>query len=457
MSKSKSNAQFDYDYFVIGGGSGGVRSARIAATHGAKVGLAEGRHYGGTCVNIGCVPKKLMAYAADYHEAFKDAQGYGWSMENIQFNWNTLIENKDKEINRLNSIYKTMLNNSGVETFDENATFKDAHTLIVGDKEITADKILIAVGGVPRPPKYQGAEHTVISDDLFSLDKLPRHIVIEGAGYIGVEFAHIFHGLGSKVTLIHRGDQILRGFDHDIRDFLAKEMKKQGIFTHLEENITKIEDKNGKKTVFIDKNSEIECDLVLSAIGRVANTENLNLGLANVATKENGAIIVNEHFQTSVDHIYAVGDVIDRMQLTPVALAEGHALADTLFNNQTGRTVSYKNIPTAVFSKPNIGTVGMSEEEAREAGHNVKIFKSDFKPMRNTLARNEERSFMKLIVDADTDVVLGAHMCGDDAAEIMQGIGIAVNMGATKADFDRTIGIHPTSAEEFVTMRTPVS
>lgn len=448
---------YDYDYLVIGGGSGGVRSARIAASHGAKVGLAEGRHYGGTCVNIGCVPKKLMAYASDYSDAFKDARGYGWSMENIQFDWSVLIENKDKEINRLNSIYKKMLNNSGVETFDENATFKDAHTLLVGDKEITADKILIAVGGTPRPPQYPGAEHSVISDDLFYLDKLPEHIVIEGAGYIGVEFAHIFHGLGSKVTLIHRGDQILRGFDHDIRDFLAKEIKKQGITVHLETNIVKIDNKNSKKSVYTDKNGEIECDLVLSAIGRIPNTQKLNLDHIGVEIKDNGAIIVNNAFQTSVDHIYAVGDVIDRMQLTPVALAEGHVLADTLFNAQKDRAVSYKNIPTAVFSKPNIGTVGMSEEDSREAGHSVKIFKSDFKPMRNTLSGNEERSFMKLIIDADTDVVLGAHMCGDDAAEIMQGIGIAVNMGATKADFDRTIGIHPTSAEEFVTMRTPVS
>jgi glutathione reductase (NADPH) len=449
--------QFDYDYFVIGGGSGGVRSARIAASHGAKVGLAEGRHYGGTCVNIGCVPKKLMAYAADYSDSFEEARGYGWSVDNIQFNWDTLIQNKDKEINRLNGIYKTMLEKAGVQTFDENATFIDEHTLLVGETKVTADKILIATGGKPKYPTYEGAEHTVISDDLFYLDKQPEHIVIEGAGYIGVEFAHIFHGLGSKVTIIHRGDQILRGFDHDVRNFLANEMQKQGINVVLETNIAKIEDKSGQKIVFTDKNDQIKCDLVLSSIGRIPNTDILNLENIGVKTNQKGAIQINEHYQTSVEHIYAVGDVIDKMQLTPVALAEGHALADTLFNEQKDRTVSYKNIPTAVFSKPNIGTVGLSEEEAKEAGHKVKIFKSDFKPMRHTLSGSDERSLMKLVVDAETDIVLGAHMCGHDSAEIMQGIGIAVNMGVTKADFDRTIGIHPTSAEEFVTMREPVS
>lgn len=448
---------FDFDYFVIGGGSGGVRSARIAAGHDAKVGLAEGRHYGGTCVNIGCVPKKLMVYASDYADAFKGAGGYGWSMENIQFDWNTLIENKDKEINRLNGIYKKMLKNSGVETFDDNATFKDAHTLFIGDKEITADKILIATGGKPRQPSYIGAEHAVISDDLFYLKKLPEHIVIEGAGYIGVEFAHIFHGLGSKVTLIHRGDQILRGFDQDIRNFLDKEIEKQGINVHLKTNIVKIEEKDGNKIVITDTDEEISCDLVLSAIGRIPNTDILNLDHIGVKTKNNGQVVVCDDFKTSLDHVFAVGDVTDRIQLTPVALAEGHVLADRLFNNQKDRCVSYINIPTAVFSKPNISSVGFTEEEARAEGYELKIFKSDFKPMKHSLSDSEERSFMKLIVCKKSDKVLGAHMCGHDAAEIMQGIGIAVNMGATKADFDRTIGIHPTSAEEFVTMREPVS
>ncbi len=452
---SKNN--YDYDYFVIGGGSGGVRSARIAAGHGAKVGLAEGRHYGGTCVNIGCVPKKLMAYASDYKLSFEEARGFGWRMDNLHFDWPTLITNKDKEINRLNSIYKSMLEKANVETFDENATFKDEHTLLVGDKEITADKILIATGGYPRTPDYPGAEHTVISDDLFYLKSLPEHVVIEGAGYIAVEFAHIFHGLGSEVTIIHRGDQVLRGFDHDIRDFINQEIEKQGVKVIFEANIVKVEEDNGKKTVFVDNDDKIDCDLVLSAIGRLPNSASLNLDNIGVNTKPDGQVIVNDDFQTSVDHVYAVGDVIDRMQLTPVALAEGHVLADRLFNDQADRAVSYQNIPTAVFSHPNIAAVGLTEEEAREKGHNLKIFKSDFKPLRHTLSESEERSLIKLIVDAKTDKILGAHMCGHDAPEIMQGIGIALNMGATKADFDRTIGIHPTSAEEFVTMREPVS
>lgn len=445
-----------YDYFVIGAGSGGVRSTRIAAGHGAKVGIAEGRHYGGTCVNIGCVPKKLFAYASDYGPAFNDAKGFGWTTENIKFDWKTLIANKDKEIHRLQGIYQNLLKNSGVTTYDCMARFKDANTVIVGDQEITADKILIATGGKPRKPSYDGAEHTIISDEAFYLDSMPEHIVIEGGGYIGVEFAHIFHGLGAKVTLIHRGDNILRGFDQDIRNFLANEMTKQGINIILEENISKIELNNSKKHVFTDKNQEIECDLVLSAIGRVPNIDNLGLNNAGVTHKENGQIIVNDNYQTNIQHIYAVGDVTDKIQLTPVALAEGHVLADRLFNNQPERAVSYKNIPTAVFSNPNIGTVGLSEEEANNAGHEVVIFKSDFKAMRHTLSGRDERNLMKLVVDKKTDVILGAHMCGADSAEIMQGIGIAVNMGATKADFDRTIGIHPTSAEEFVTMRTPV-
>lgn len=446
-----------YDYFVIGAGSGGVRSARIAASHGAKVGIAEGRHYGGTCVNIGCVPKKLLAYASDYGPAFDDARAYGWSFDNLGFDWKTLIQNKDKEINRLQDIYHNILKNAGVVTYDGMATFKDSHTVIVNDQEIMADKFLIATGGKPRKPSYPGAEHVITSDDAFYLEKLPSHVVIEGAGYIGVEFAHIFHGLGAKVTLIHRGDQILRGFDQDIRYFLANEMAKQDISIVLEANIDKIENKNDQKTVFTDKNDEIKCDLVLTAIGRVPNIDHLSLDNTNIKYKENGQIIVNEDYQTSEEHIYAVGDVTDRVQLTPVALAEGHVLADKLFNNQKDRAVSYSNIPTAVFSNPNIGTVGLTEEEAREKGYEVQIFKSDFKSLRHTLSGRDERNLMKLIVDKKSDKILGAHMCGADSAEIMQGVGIAVNMGATKADFDRTIGIHPTSAEEFVTMRTPVT
>jgi len=449
--------QYDYDYFVIGAGSGGVRSSRIAAAHlkdsGGKVGIAEAADLGGTCVNIGCVPKKLFAYASDFGPTFEDAKGYGWSVGETVFDWKTLIKNKDKEISRLNGIYEKILGNAGVEIIQGYAKFIDEHTLDVDGKKITADKILIATGGKPRKPSYKGAEHAIVSDDAFYLDTLPEHVVIEGGGYIGVEFAHIFHGMGAKVTLIHRGDKILRGFDEDIRDFLLNEMQKQGINTLLEQNISEISENNGIKHVLTDKNDKIECDLVLSAIGRVPYTQNLGLDSARVEHKPNGQIIVDEDYQTNIPNIYAVGDVTDRIQLTPVAIAEGHVLADRLFNNQPNRAVSYENIPTAVFSNPPIGTVGLTESEAREKFSNIKCFTSDFKPMIHTLSGRDERCFMKLIVDTDTDKVVGAHICGRDAPEMMQAIGVALKCGATKSDFDATIGIHPTSAEEFVTMR----
>ncbi len=447
---------YDYDYFVIGAGSGGVRSARIAAGHGAKVAIAESTHFGGTCVNIGCVPKKLLSYAADYNPSFDDAKGFGWEHDNRRFDWTTLIKNKNDEINRLNGIYEKLLNNTGVTIFNGEARFVDEHTIQIGDKTVTADKVLIATGGKPRQPRYEGGEHAVVSDEAFYLEKLPKHVVIQGGGYIGVEFAHIFHGLGAKVTLIHRGDQVLRGFDADIRHFLASEMEKQGINIKLETDIARITKKSDELTVFCTNNDEITCDLVFSAIGRVPNTQNLGLDKLNIDQKDNHEIIINDQYQTSVSNIYAVGDVTDSLDLTPVALAEGHVLADRLFNKQPERVVSYENIPTAVFSSPPIGTVGLSEEEALGKGFEITTYKSTFKPMRHTLSGRDEKTLMKLIVDTKTDKVIGAHMCGADSPEILQGIGIALVAGATKADFDRTIGIHPTAAEEFVTMRTPV-
>lgn len=444
---------YDYDYFVIGGGSGGVRSARIAAGHGAKVGLAEGRHLGGTCVNIGCVPKKLFSYASDYGPAIEDMSGYGWEVSEASFNWPTLIENKNKEISRLNGIYENLLKNAGVETYNGVAAFKDEHRLVINDQEITANKILIATGGKPRKPSYEGAEHIIVSDDAFYLETLPKHVVIEGGGYIAVEFAHIFHGLGVKVTLVYRGKHILKNFDADIGGFLTEEMKKQDIKFVLGANIDKIEDKNGHKTVFLDNNDQISCDLILSAIGRVPNTAALNLKNTSVETKNNGEIIIDEHSQTSVEHIYSVGDVTDRhLELTPVAIATGHILADRLFFKGKPRQSSFENITTAIFSNPPIGTVGLSEAQAKEKGHDVDIYQSSFKPLRHTLSGRDEKTLMKLIVDKKTDKVIGAHMCGADAPEILQGIGIALQCGATKADFDCTIGIHPTAAEEFVTM-----
>lgn len=450
-----SSHNYDYDYFVIGAGSAGVRSARIAAGHGAKVGIAEEKHLGGTCVNVGCVPKKLFAYASDYGPSFDDARGFGWKSKRPAFDWKTLIKNKDKEIKRLNGIYENLLKNAGVTIHEDRASFVDEHTIVCGGKTITADKILIATGGKPRKPSYQGAEHAIVSDDAFYLPKLPKRVVIEGAGYIAVEFAHIFHGLGVDVTIIHRGNKILNGFDDDIREFLTDEMKKQGIDIIFNANIDRIEAKRGKKTVFTDNNAQIDCDLVFSAIGRIANTADLDLDKAGVKTEKNGQVITNEKYETSKKHIFAVGDVTDHLNLTPVAIAGGHALADNLFNKQK-RKVSYDNIPTAIFSNPPIGTVGLSEADARDSGFDVEIYKSNFKPMRHTLSGRDERTLMKLVIDKKTGKVIGAHMCGADAPEIMQGVGIALQCGATKADFDRTIGIHPTSAEEFVTMRAPV-
>jgi glutathione reductase (NADPH) len=443
---------FDYDYFVIGGGSGGVRSARIAASHGAKVGIAEGKYWGGTCVNVGCVPKKLFTYAADYGSTFKEAEGYGWSVKGASFNWQTLLKNKNKEIERLNQIYAGLLGNAGVTSYEEYASFKDEHTILVNGEEITSEKFLIAVGGIPRHPIYEGAEHTINSDQVFYIDKLPEHIVIEGGGYVAVEFAHIFHGLGCKVTITYRKDVMVRDFDHDIAEFLTDEMKKQEIDFHLQTNIQKVE-KGDRLSVTLDKGEIIECDMVLSAIGRVPNIEKLDLKKTAVETLADGRIKINEHYQTSVEHIYAVGDVTNKIQLTPVAIAEGHILADRLFKKGDERQANFDNIPTAVFSNPEIGTVGLSEKQALDKGHDIEIFKIIFKPMRHTLSGRDEKTMMKLIIDKKTDKVLGAHMCGADAAEMMQGIAVAIQCGATKADFDRTIGIHPTSAEEWVTMR----
>jgi glutathione reductase (NADPH) len=445
--------EYDYDYFVIGAGSGGVRSARIAASHGAKVGIAEGRYMGGTCVNVGCVPKKLLAYAADYHAHFEDAVGFGWSPPTQTFDWATLIANKDKEISRLNDIYKNILENSGATIHQSYASFIDRHTLQVGHETITADKILIATGGKPRMLDFEGAEHMKSSDDMFTLPSQPDHIVIYGGGYIAVEFAHIFHGLGSQVTLVYRGDLFLRGFDDDIRRHLKKEMEIQGINLVFESTIEKIEQPNNNFSVLLSNGNTIECDCILGAIGRVAETNKLNLQNADIKTNNDSSIIVNDHYRTSTDNIYALGDVIGRVELTPVAIKEGHWLADTLFGGINRPAPSYDNIPTAVFSRPNIGTVGLTEQQAIDKGFDVQIYRSHFKPMVHTLSGRDERTFMKLVVDQKTDKVLGVHMIGLDSAEILQGFGVAMKCGATKAQFDETIGIHPTSAEELVTMR----
>jgi glutathione reductase (NADPH) len=443
-----------YDYFVIGAGSGGVRSARIAAAHGAKVGIAEASSLGGTCVNLGCIPKKLLAYAADYAMHFEDAKGYGWATpEKIPFDWPTLIENKNLEIARLNGIYKTVLEKPGVEIINGFAKFVDSHTLSINDQIISADKILIATGGKPRVPAIEGGALMATSDTVFHWPAMPHHVVIQGGGYIAVEFAHIFHGLGAHVTLLYRGDLFMRGFDHDIRTALAEEMRKQGIHLRFDCDVQKIE-KNGPRTsVYTTQGDILECDLALAAIGRDPNIDKLNLESTNIILSNNGQIAINEFYQTSQPHIYALGDVANAHNLTPVAIAEGHVLADRLFGGKPERAVNYDNIATAVFSHPPLATVGLTEEQALAAGYDVNVYKSGFKPMKHTLTDRDERTLIKMVVDKASQRVLGLHMMGQDAPEILQGFAVALNAGATKADFDRTIAIHPTSAEEFVLLR----
>ncbi|MCR9144214.1 MAG: glutathione-disulfide reductase [bacterium] len=452
-------AEFDYDLFVIGAGSGGVRAARISASLGAKVAVAEERFMGGTCVNVGCVPKKLFVYGSHYPREFEDARGFGWEVPGpAKFNWQTLLENKNREIERLNGIYRNLLESNQVTIYDSRATVIDAHTLRVGDRKIRARNVLVATGSRALRPHFPGAEHTITSLEAFYLQELPKRAVIIGGGYIAVEFAGIFNGLGVHTTLAYRGDCILRGFDDDIRTHVAEEMQKSGIHILFETDFESIEKRDdGVLIVRTSHGEEFETDLVFSAIGREPNTEGLGLEEAGVHLDARGGITVDDHFRTNVESIFAVGDVINRYQLTPVALAEGMAVARTLFAGGEAQTVNYDHIATAVFCEPNIGTVGLTEAAARKQSDHVQIFRSTFRPMKNTLSGNESRTIMKLVVDEQTDRVLGVHMAGPDAGEIIQGLAVALKAGATKSVFDATIGIHPTAAEEFVTMRTPVT
>jgi glutathione reductase (NADPH) len=443
-----------FDYFVIGAGSAGVRSARIAAAHGAKVGIAEGSDLGGTCVNLGCVPKKLINYAAEYAGDFEDARGYGWGVpEDIAFSWDVLIANKNREIARLNGIYKSVLEKPGVEIFSGFAKFIDAHTVEISGQKITADKFLIATGGRPRIPDYEGGDLMALSDDLFHWPQLPVRIVIQGGGYIAIEFAHILQALGARVILLHRGETILRGFDHDITEALVLEMKKQEIDLRLNCDVVKVEKNGDVFKVHTTTGEVLECDIAMAAIGRVPSTANLGCEAAGVVLNKDGQVEINGDYQTSQPHIYAVGDVANQHNLTPVAIAEGHVLADRLFGKMPERSVNYYNMATAVFSSPPLSTAGLTEVQALEQGFEVKIFKTNFKPMKHTISGRDQRTLMKMVVDARTDKVLGLHMMGQDAPEIMQGFAVALNCGAKKADFDRTMAMHPTSAEEFVTLR----
>lgn len=442
----------DFDLFVIGGGSGGVRCARISASHGARVGVAEERFWGGTCVNIGCVPKKFMVMAAEYGLNAEDAPEFGWTLAKGGHAWPKLIAAKDKEITRLNGIYKRLLEQAGARIFEARASLVDAHTIEVGAKRVTAERIVIATGGHPIPLDIPGAEHAVISDDIFYLPERPDRVAIIGGGYVAVEFAGVFAGLGAETHLVYRQPLPLRGFDEDMRVGLAEALTSHGVKLHPDSVPKSIVNDGHVKRLALSDLQELEVDLVFFATGRAPNTAGLGLDAAGVKTGRNGEILVDEALVTSVPHIYALGDVTDRLNLTPVATGEGHALADSLFGGNP-RKISLENVPTAVFSIPPVASVGLTEKQAAARGP-AKIFITKFTPMRHAITGRPRRTIMKLVVDAATDKVLGAHMLGEDAPEIMQGIAVAMVAGATKADFDRTIGIHPTAAEEFVTLRT---
>ncbi len=448
---------YDFDLFVIGGGSGGIATARRAAEYGAKVAVAEYDRLGGTCVNRGCIPKKLMVYSSRFPQYFKDATGYGWSPVESHLDWGKLTRAVNDEVKRLNGVYQRMLDNSKVEVFPHHAKFIDNHTVEVGDKKITADKILIAVGGYPVKPHIPGIEYTITSDDMFTLPEQPKRILVLGGGYIGVEFACIMNGLGTEVIQMIRRDKILKGFDEDIRDEIQEGMKAAGITIMSNSFPVAIEKTPNGLKAHLNREGNSEIVLVdaigLAATGRIPKTD--NLGLENVAVKvRQGSIVVDEYGQTSVDNIYAVGDCTNDINLTPVAINEGRAFADTVFGGKS-RVMSYQNVPSAVFSTPEAATVGLTQRQAEDkfGADNIKIYRSKFRSSYNVLPGREDKTLMKLVVHQETQKVLGAHMVGEYAAEIIQGVAIAVKMGATKADFDATVGIHPSAAEEFVTMR----
>jgi glutathione reductase (NADPH) len=453
-------ARYDYDLFVIGGGSAGVRASRMAAQTGAKVALAEEWRMGGTCVIRGCIPKKLFVYASQFSEDFEDAAGFGWSVGETKFDWPTLVANKDKEIARLEAVYTRNVKAAGVEIFADRAVFEDAHTLrlVNENRAVTAEKILIATGN--RPTRELGTSHVIpggnlciTSNEAFHLDELPKRILVAGGGYIALEFAHIFHGLGVEVSLVYRGPKVLRGFDEDIRDALHDSMKKKGLHVILGCEFTRIEKRGSCLHAETNKGDVIEADQIMLAIGRAPNTEMLHVEKAGVDLGKRGEVVVDRFSRTSAEHIYAIGDVTDRLQLTPIAIHEAMCFARTAFEGKP-TAPEHVNIPSAVFTTPEIGVVGMSEMTALGMGHAIDVYKSTFTPLRHTLTGRDEKMMMKLIIDQKTDKVLGCHIFGHGAAEIIQVIGVALKMGATKAQFDATIALHPSAAEELVTMRT---
>ena len=461
-------ANFDFDLFVIGGGSGGVRAARMAAQRGARVALAEmlgTDGLGGTCVNVGCIPKKLYSYAAHYGEGFHESAGFGWEGEAPRLNWSTLKANRAKEITRLNGVYSNLLNGSGVTVLNGFARIDGEHAIHLatlhadgspGHQNFTAQNILIATGGTPFVPHFQGREHAITSNEIFDLEPFPKRLLVVGGGYIACEFASIFNGLGAKVTQLYRGEQVLRGFDDEVRHFAAQEMTKSGVDLRLNTDVVDVQKTADGLRVGCEGGNTVMADAVLYATGRVPNVKGLGLDTLGVAQGGQGEVIVNERYQTNVPHLYAVGDVTNRVQLTPVALGEAMVVVDQLFGPAAGkapRDMSYEFIPTAIFTHPNVGTVGFSEEKARAEFGKISVFRSEFKALKHTLSGSSERTLMKLIVDSATDRVVGLHMVGPEAGEIVQGFAVALKAGATKAVFDSTIGIHPTAAEEFVTMR----
>ncbi len=445
---------YDYDLFVIGAGSGGVRAARIAAQHGARVAVAEEYRVGGTCVIRGCVPKKLFVYASHYAEAFEDAVGFGWMTEKVSFDWSTLVENTDPQIDRLNTAYIRKLAGAGAAPPMARASFEDRHTIALSNgRRISAKYVLIATGATPFVPQHlPGREFAITSNEAFHLERLPSRICIVGGGYIAVEFAGIFNNLGVETVLIYRGDKILRGFDEDLRDHLTTEMKKKGIEFRTQCDVTKIERSGDGVRITCNDGAVFGAGQIMFATGRIPNVQGLDLEKAGVELTPHYAVKVDAYSRSNIENIYAVGDVTNRLNLTPVAIREGHAFADTLFGGRN-IAVDHANVPTAVFSQPEIGTVGLSEAAARELHPGIDIYKTSFRPMRHTLSGRDERMLMKLVVDSASDRVLGCHIVGPDAGEMAQLLGIAVKMGATKADFDATMALHPTAAEELVTMR----
>jgi len=451
-----STPDFDFDMFTIGAGSGGVASSRRAGEYGAKVAICEASRVGGTCVMRGCVPKKLLMYGASYSEQFADAAGFGWELEAPKLDWAKLMDAKERELDRLEQIYLRLLRDSKVELIEGRGTIIDAHTVEVGDRRYTAKYILIATGGWPVLPEIPGIEHAITSNEALELRALPKRVTVIGGGYIGVEFASIFNAAGSEVTMLLRGDNVLRGFDQEIRERLTEEMRERGVTINTEARVRSIDRRSdGSLSLLLDHEQFHETDVVLYATGRSPSSAGIGLEHVGVELRRDGGIIVDDRNRTSVPNIYAIGDVTHRINLTPVAITEGRMLAETLFNRKP-LIMDRSNIATAVFSRPAVATVGLTEEQARKEYASVEIYTTRFRPMKATLSGRNERVVMKLVVDKPSGVILGAHMIGDDAPEIIQGLAIAIKCGATKRDFDATVGIHPTAAEEFVTMRFPV-